>query len=205
MNAFTQISAEGETRARNLRLTETPTGCLLREACDGSGRDIFVELSLRFFGLVLILSAYGLWVLPGSLFTGDVLLMKLILSAAFAVLGTILSLIAHRGLQLETEINLPAREIRFSAVNIFGRVRVQNRLHMDDIDQIVLQKDADATRRAQLYCRMADGQGAVLLATGAPGEMAALHRRLKKDCQSPTERLEARMAKSEPLLLVAAE
>ena len=72
MNAVTQIRPE--TPGAGLDVIEMPWGFRMRPAdMARGGTDAVVEIFLTAAGTLLILTAFGQWLLPGSLYSGDML------------------------------------------------------------------------------------------------------------------------------------
>lgn len=76
------------------------------------GGRLMVRGSQNLLGAALVLSAIGLWVMPGSDFSGDVLLMKLVLSLTAAIIGIALVQQGKSPAKPEIEVDTIRREIR---------------------------------------------------------------------------------------------
>ena len=55
-------------QAPAFRVMERHFGYVIAEACDRFSSETLIEAAMRFLGLVLGLSAYAQWLLPGWLF-----------------------------------------------------------------------------------------------------------------------------------------
>jgi hypothetical protein len=69
------------------------------------GGRLIVRGGQSLLGAALILAAAGLWVMPGSEFSGDVMLMKLVLSLTAAFIGIMLTQQAKIPATPEVEID----------------------------------------------------------------------------------------------------
>jgi hypothetical protein len=76
------------------------------------GGRMMIRGSLSVLGAALIMSAVGLWIMPGSEFSSDVMLMKLCLSVGAVFLGIALTQGARTPKTPEVEIDTIRREIR---------------------------------------------------------------------------------------------
>ena len=85
------------------------------------GGRLIVRGSQNLLGAALFLSAIGLWVMPGSDFSGGVLLMKLVLSLTAAIIGLALIQQGRASTPPEVEIDTVRREIRLVRIN--GKAR----------------------------------------------------------------------------------
>lgn len=80
------------------------------QALDG-GR-LMMRGGQSLLGAALIIAAVGLWVMPGSEFSSDVMLMKLVLSLTAVCIGIMLTQQAKTPVTPEVEIDTVRREIR---------------------------------------------------------------------------------------------
>jgi hypothetical protein len=93
--------------------TATPTNqAIASPAQTLDGGRLMVRGGQSLLGAALILAAVGLWIMPGSEFSGDVMLMKLVLSLTAAFIGIMLTQQAKTPATPEVEIDTVRREIR---------------------------------------------------------------------------------------------
>jgi hypothetical protein len=79
-------------------------------ALDGSR--LVVRATQAFIGAVLILAAVGLWAMPGSDWSGDLLLIKLVLSLMMVLGGIAMLHTPNTSIAPEIEIDTIRREVR---------------------------------------------------------------------------------------------
>ncbi|MDJ1007545.1 MAG: hypothetical protein QNJ13_06925 [Paracoccaceae bacterium] len=179
-----------------LRLTETHWGYIVREASGAIGGAALAEAALRFFGLVLVLAAYGQWLLPAGLFPSDAVAAKVALSAALAWIGAGLYFFANRGFAHEIQVDTAKREFRFARRNGRGLTRVVRRLPFGVVESVFVRRGEAGW--AQFFLRVQGVAAPLHLANGAERDLNLLHSRLCRDLKSPAERVEARLKDAEP-------
>lgn len=189
--ASARITFHPERRGSGtIKLTETHWGYILREAAGPLGGAAVAELALRGFGLLLVMSAYGQWLLPSGLFTpdtGD----RILLSAVLASAGGAIYFLANRGLQPEIHVDTAEREFRFAHRNGRGAVRIGRRLPFETVESVFVRRHEGAP--AEIRLRIRGIEDAVHLVSGAANDLNLMHARLCKDLKSPHERVEARL------------
>ncbi|WP_390915107.1 hypothetical protein [Pseudosulfitobacter sp. SM2401] len=87
-------------------------------ALDGSR--LVVRATQAFIGAVLILAAVGLWAMPGADWSGDLLLIKLVLSLMMVLGGIAMLHTPNRAKTPEIEIDTIRREVRVMRRNEAG-------------------------------------------------------------------------------------
>lgn len=178
-----------EKQKSSLEINETFWGYIVREPQDRFDRETVTESALRFFGLVLVLLAYGQWLLPGSLFSGDVLVLKMAFSFIFAGTGVALYLYAGRGFRQEVQIDHGRREVRFALRNSRNQSRLQTRVPMEGIESAFVKRSKDDTGHASLLFRLHGVEAPLHVVTGPLAEVERLHLRLCHDLSPREERL----------------
>lgn len=156
--------------------------------------DAVMEGSLKFFGLAMVLSAGALWLLPGAIIAGDVLTMKLALTAAFLATGLALFWHANRGFQYEIQIDAGRREVRIATRNSRDESRTRRRIPMRDIESCFLRRSKEPNAPARLYLRLRGSPVPVALIGGPEHALGMLHQRLSRDLRPPRARALARAA-----------
>ncbi|MEL7344338.1 MAG: hypothetical protein AAFN59_05685 [Pseudomonadota bacterium] len=178
-----------EKQKSSLEISETFWGYIVREPQDRFDRETVMESALRFFGLILVLLAYGQWLLPGSLFSGDVLAMKMAFSFVFAGIGVSLYLYAGRGFRQEVQIDLSRSEVRFALRNARKQSRLQTRLPMEGVESAFVKRSKDDVAHATLYFRLHGVEAPLQVVAGPPSDLERLHLRLCHDLSPREERL----------------
>ncbi len=193
MNAIGTIDAEiGETPM--LEQIEMPWGFRLRPAdMQEKASDLIIEWSLTLVGIAFLLGAFAQWLLPGSIYTGDALMLKLVLTCVLGMLGGLALSVSARGFRPEVQIDRARHEIRFVSRNPRGRGQI---LATVDLDQIIGVGITKSMSGGDCHCLiyLIDGKKPLRLATGTEAEIRAI--RAKMDCYvtPPAERLAAKMA-----------
>ncbi len=181
-----------------LEMINMPWGFRLRPAdmAEQAGEAI-TEWALTFLGIVLLLSAFGQWVLPGSIYGGDMIAMKLMLTAVLGVGGGLILSISARGFRPEVQVDRARQEIRFVSRNPRGRGEVLATIDIERIIGIGMTKSVDGPDcHCLLY--LINGQKPLRLATGTEHEIKAIRKRMDDYVTPAAERLAAKMTSSGP-------
>jgi hypothetical protein len=134
------------------------------------------------------------WLLPGSLFAGDVLLMKLALTAVLGSLAIVVFRFADRGFVAELQVDAALREIRVGVRNAHGTSQVQNRISMRDIEECFVRTATGRPDVTELCFRVAGLSDPVRIAAGSVADLAPVLERLTRDLRTPRARVALRMA-----------
>lgn len=175
------------------RVVETHGGYRITRVRGQLDIDLLAEASLKFFAFVLILSSGLLWVLPGSLFTGEVLLMKIALTASCALTGLGLYWHAHKGFSDEVQVDTTHREMRLASRNTRGDAKVRRRIHMRDVESCFVRR-SKGSNQAQLCLRIRGEMQPLPLLTGGEIEVSRFCERIAGDLRAIRERLASRAA-----------
>lgn len=149
---------------------------------------------LRFLGLVLVLAAYGQWLLPSTLFQGEALLTKAALTAVFGMSGIGLYWFASRGVRRIVTVDLSRRQVRLAQRNSRGDDRVRMVQPISKVEGAVLKRAADPAIPSELFLRLKGRRAPVLIAAGDEAQLLALHKRMAEDLRPMRERIEDRLA-----------
>jgi len=194
MTVHADFLSEGAAdRATNglLRIHDTQWGFIVHEAApDASG--MIAETFFKFVAFAAVFGAGAQWLLPGSLFSGDVLVMKLGLSAA--LVGAAIWMLRNSAQEgwPELQVDAARREIRIATRTSDGASRVRSRIAMRDIEECFVRRGAgEAT---ELCFRVMGLDDPVRIAAGTAGDLAPVLERLTRDLRTPRERLALRMA-----------
>ncbi len=181
-----------------LELINMPWGFRLRPA-DMSERagEAITEWALTFLGIVLLLSAFGQWILPGSIYGGDMIAMKLMLTAVLGVGGGLILSMSARGFRPEVQVDSVRQEIRFVSRNPRGRGEVLATIDIERIIGVGMTKSVDGPDcHCLLY--LINGHKPLRLATGSEHEIKAIRKRMDEYVTPAAERLAAKMASASP-------
>lgn len=95
----------------------------------------------RFAGVVLMLAAVGIWLLSGSLWDAEMMLLRLGVSVVFMCLGLALLHAGRRTARDEIHLDQRARELRHIRRGHDGIARVRQRLALHDLAEVVIDED----------------------------------------------------------------
>lgn len=197
MSAISTIPDDGEETSL-LEQIEMPWGFRLRPAdMQEKAADIAVEWGLTLLGLVLLLSAFAQWLLPSSLYIGDTLIAKFVLTCVLGMLGGLALSVSARGFRPEVQVDRVRQEIRFVSRNPRGRGQV---LATVDIDQIIGVGITRSLATGDCHCLiyLIDGEKPLRLATGHEAEIRAIREKMDSYVTPAHERLAAKMAAKSP-------
>ncbi|MEM7720462.1 MAG: hypothetical protein AAF222_14785 [Pseudomonadota bacterium] len=195
MNAFSRISRTitGDTSPL-LEQIETPWGFRLRPAnMEEKASDLIIEWGLTLLGIALLVSAFAQWLLPSSLYVGNGLVAKLVLTCVLGMLGGLCLAVSARGFRPEVQVDRSRHEIRFVSRNPRGRGQV---LATVDIDQIIGVGITRSLATGDCHCLiyLIDGQKPLRIATGTEEEIRHIRKKMDSYVIPPQERLAAKMA-----------
>lgn len=195
MNAFSRISRSisGDTSPL-LEQIEMPWGFRLRPAdMEEKAVDLVVEWGLTLLGFALLISAFAQWLLPSSLYVGNTLMAKFVLTCVLGMLGGLAISVSARGFRPEVQVDRERQEIRFVSRNPRGRGQI---LATVDIDQIIGVGITRSLATGDCHCLiyLIDGQKPLRLATGTEEEIRAIRKKMDHYVTPPHERLAAKMA-----------
>ena len=194
MTMTSDFGVGGETRLSALTVSETFWGYVIREPQSGFDSTDLMEAVMRFLGIVLVFAAGAQWMLPGALFTGDVIAMKIMLTFFFTACGAALYWYGGRSFRVEVQIDTTRREIRIAGRNSRDYTRLHKRIPMAEVDSTFVKRSGDAEGSAHLLVRLAGEPDPLHLATGKERELRTLHSRLRHDLQPVRDRVERRLA-----------
>jgi hypothetical protein len=164
--------------------TERPARVGTAQAC---------ELGLKLGAAALLVGAAAQWLLPGSLFTGDVIAMKLALTAVFGAAAAVVFRFADRGFVAELQVDAAMREVRVGTRNLHGLSRARDRIAMHDIEECFA-RPADHPGRIEICFRVRGQAEPVRIAAGSADDLAPFLERLTRDLRTPREGLYMRRA-----------
>lgn len=195
MNAISRISRSlSGSEDPLLEQIETPWGFRLRPAdMEEKASDLVIEWSLTLLGFALLLGAFAQWLLPGSLYAGDTLMVKFVLACVLGMLGGLALSVSARGFRPEVQVDSVRQEIRFVSRNPRGRGQVLATVDMDQIIGVGITRSL-ATGDCHCLIYLIDGQKPLRIATGTETEIRHIREKMDKYVTPPHERLAAKMA-----------
>lgn len=195
MNAFSRISRSiSGDDSPLLEQIEMPWGFRLRPAdMEEKASDLAIEWGLTLLGVALLVSAFAQWLLPSSLYVGNTLMAKFVLTCVLGMLGGLAISVSARGFRPEVQVDRERHEIRFVSRNPRGRGQI---LATVDIDQIIGVGITRSLATGDCHCLiyLMDGQKPLRLATGTEEEIRAIRKKMDNYVTPPHERLAAKMA-----------
>ncbi len=188
------ITTDIEDEAPLLSQIEMPWGFRLRPAdMEEKTSDLIIEWGLTLGGIAFILSAFAQWLLPGSMYVGDALMVKFVLTCVLGMVGGLALSVSARGFRPEVQVDRARQEIRFVSRNPRGRGQV---LATVDLDQIIGVGITKSLASGDCHCLiyLIDGRKPLRLATGREAEIRRIHEKMEGYVTSPADRLAAKMA-----------
>lgn len=135
----------------------------------------------RIGSAVMVLAAFGLWLAPGAIASPQVLLIKLGLTALFAVLALLLHARARQSLRREVQFDLSRGEVRAGWQNRHGFFQMESLHSFDEVDVVTLWQDDTDAARAWLILRLGCDDEALVVAQAPGAALAPWQERLARD------------------------
>jgi hypothetical protein len=179
-----------------LEQIEMPWGFRLRPAdMQESAADFIIEWGLTIFGVAFLLAAFAQWLLPGSVYSGDALMLKFVLTCVLGLAGGLCLSVSARGFRPEVQVDRARQEIRFASRNPRGRGQI---LATVDLDQIIGVGITRSMTTGDCHCLiyLIDGKKPLRIATGTEAEIRVIRDKMDNYVTPPSERLAAKMAKA---------
>jgi len=197
MNALSDVKALPKSSVSDhvLDVSETLWGYIVSEAEDRFDRETLMESAMRFVGLLLVVLAYGQWLLPGSMFGPSAFAMKAALTFVFGAGGATLYWFASRGSNSEVHFDTDKREVRIVSRNAKDQTRLLSSMKMDRIESAFTVCPKEPGAMAGLFLRLKGQSTPMHLFDGEEHEIRALHQRIVHDMLPAQERLKARIAR----------
>lgn len=176
------------TRATGPMIEEAAWGYTIRDGDAQIGlRTLGAETS-RFAGLILLMAAAGLWVLPDSLLLGDLIGIKVALAVMFLIFGGYLFWAGRHARHPEFQVDLQHREIRIGTRTLSGKFRKIGRVEFDHVGSVFLLRSKDHSARPRLFLRLADFSSGLEIAAGSTDQLESLKHRLTRDLSGQTDK-----------------
>lgn len=169
------------TRPASVSNVETYWGYIIRcQTCDRSFA-ILMQWGAAILGVSLLVAVLGLWTMPGSAVSQDILGFKLGISTVMGVIGITLVWFASHGTYYEVQVDLARLELREALRNNRGVARIQNRIKFEDVDAVYIDRSAGEAAKARLLVRLAASSKVLEVATDYEENLKHLHARLGRD------------------------
>lgn len=140
----------------------------------------------RFFGVILLMAAAGLWVMPDAMMGNDVFAMKLAATVMFTIFGGYLYWVGSNGIGTEIQIDTNRGEIRVGRRSLQGAFVSKGMLRFSDVASVFLVRAKEPGQITHLYMRIGAGDTALEIAAGDEPRLDALRERLTRDLTRPT-------------------
>lgn len=198
MNAVEKIDEGSVIPEPLLERIEMPWGFRMRPAdMKEKTTEAMVEWAMTFLGIALLLSAFAQWILPGSLYSGDALMIKFVLTCILGLAGGVALSASARGFRPEIQVDRVRQEIRFLSRNQRGRGEVLAVVDLDQIIGVGITKSLDSDK-CHCLIYLIDGRKPLRIATGTEDEIRAIRKKMDDYVVPPAERLAAKMAAPAP-------
>lgn len=172
-----------------LSIRETSWGFIVSDLPGQLDVGLVEEASLKFFGLVMILAAGVQWLVPGTLYGGNVLLAKFGMMAMFGLVGFALFRHANRGYRAELHVDAAHREVRIATRNSRGQARARKTFAMRDIEECFVDEMAEGAQGTARLCFRVSGEDEpVRIATAPQTDLVPVLERLVRDLTTPRAR-----------------
>lgn len=173
---------------------EMPWGFRIRPAdMEAKATDTVVEWGMNFLGMTLILAAFAQWLLPSTLFVGNPIMVKFVMTCILGLVGGLLISSSARGFRPEVQIDRVRNEVRFVSRNPRGRGEILATVDIDQVIGVGMTKSIDGP---DCHCLiyLIDGRKPLRLATGTEKEIRVIREKMSSYVTSPADRLAARMS-----------
>lgn len=95
----------------------------------------------RFTGVVFIIVAAGMWIVPAAVWDTEMMLIRFAVSLAFLCFGFLLIHAGGTNLWDEIHLDQQARELRLVRRGRDGIARLRQRIALDELDTVVIDED----------------------------------------------------------------
>lgn len=171
----------GAKRPASVLNVETYWGYIIRNQASDRTLAILMQWGAAVLGASLLLATLGLWALPGSSVSADVIGFKIGLSTMMAVIGMTLIWFASHGTYYEVQVDLARHELREAMRNNRGHARVHSRIRFEDIDAVFIERSVDDAAKSRLLVRLAASSKAIEVARDYEENLTHLNARMRRD------------------------
>ncbi|MGB5558461.1 MAG: hypothetical protein WBN04_10675 [Paracoccaceae bacterium] len=176
----------GVQRNSVVDVSETDWGYIIRPGDQALTRAAYGEMAASFGGVLLGMSAFGLWLIPGTNGSADLVPFKLGATVIFFVGAAFLYLIARRGLCQEVHIDLVRRVLRTARRNRHGNATPVWAVPIAEVESVFMQRAKSSFLRNRLCVRFAGDRTATEIAVAPESELAPILQRLSVDLREDT-------------------
>lgn len=164
-----------------VRVDDTYWGCIVRSYSGTHSFNNILRGTCGFVGLVLVFVALGFWLLPGSLLTSDVAVMKFLSSSSLCISGLLFLWFASQETRREVHIDRARNEIREALRNSRGNAFMLRRYAFEDIGSVFIERPSYEGGPSRLLLRYRNTSQVISIAVADESKLVALRDRLAKD------------------------
>jgi hypothetical protein len=179
-NGFVELEAPTEGLRAAPIVSETYWGYVIRPSEPALERAAMVEMAATFSGILVLLSAYGQWLLPGADLSPSVMPLKMVSTVIFALLGATLVWIGRVGMVQELHVDRGRHELRLVQRNRHGHGRLVGQIPFARVTMALIREPRLPMTQARLSLRLENGDQ-VDLVPSAAAELLPIRDRLLAD------------------------
>lgn len=167
--------------AQPARISETYWGYIVRNERSTNPFGIGLQMAAYLAGAAFAAASLGLWLVPSALIQTDTLVMRLGVSAIFAVTAWMLILFSRRTGEIEWHFDHNLGEVRKVVGIRGGKGLLKGQYGFDSVDHVDISKIANEAGRFSLGVRFCGEAADVEIARGDKAQMQVISARLKSD------------------------
>jgi len=162
-------------------LDENHWGYAIRDRHAANGLHCAATAVSRFVGMILLMASLGLWILPDTAHSAELLTMKLGAMVIFTVVGGALVWAGRAPRHLEFQVDMVRGELRIGRRGLRGGFRISGTLPFEQVGSIYMLRSKDHSQPTRLFLRLSGEDGAIEVASGPEEVLERLRRRLARD------------------------
>ena len=167
--------------AQNSGIEETYWGYVLTDPEDATGASSVSRAAALLGAVSFALAALTMWLMPGTLFSGAIMLSKAGLSLAFVAIAITLFRYSEREAAPEIQIDTGLGEIREVARTKTGRQVAVSRISFGEVGGIYVDRSARMPEKVRLLVRIGNSARTSEIARGPVQKIEQLRDRLGRD------------------------
>ncbi len=179
-----RAGTSGLKKHSTLKVSETLWGYAVRKS---GASDIWAaigELVATSGCLFFAAASFGQWLLPGSMYNGAILPLKISGTVVFFAVSALLYRIARQGLSEVVQIDTQRQKVSILRRNRYGHTTVKSTIAFADIGSVFIKRSKSDFVASSMYIRPASGLASMLIASGSARELEPLLDRIQSDCRN---------------------
>ncbi|MEE9389325.1 MAG: hypothetical protein V3U96_12030 [Paracoccaceae bacterium] len=128
-------------------------------------------------------ASFAQWLIPGSLYDGEILPLKLSGTVVFFAVSALLYRIARRGMSEVVQIDTLRQKVTVLRRNRYGRSTRKVGLSFSDIGSVFIRRSKTDMVPSSMFMRHRTGGVAIHLVSGPARELEPLLDRIQADCR----------------------